>query len=150
MAGQYYDYVFVDLQKGLKEQYVRDVIECSNVVVTNLTQRMRDINEFGALRQADPLFKTEKIFPLIGRYDRFSKYTKKNIARHLGFRREFSAVPYNTLFFEAASDGTVRDFFMKFRRDMIDSSDRNAAFINEIANTSENIMARIQETLMRR
>ncbi|MBR3152825.1 MAG: hypothetical protein IKF52_04400 [Clostridia bacterium] len=150
MAGLYYDYVFVDLQKGLDEPFIKKVIDVSNVVVTNITQRMRDLDEFNILRQNDPTFRTEKIFPLIGRYDRFSKYTKKNVARHLGFRREFSAVPYNTLFFEAASEGGVRDYFMKFRKDLIDSSDRNSIFIQEIGNTAENIMMRVQENQMRR
>lgn len=150
MANQYYDYVFVDVQKDLDEPFVHEFLDKSDLIVTNITQRMRDLDKLVDLRNSDQLFKSYKIFPLIGRYDRFSKYTKKNIARYLGFRREFSAVPYNTLFFEAASEGTVRDYFMKFRKDLIDSTDRNAAFIQEVGNTSENIMMQIRENLMRK
>ena len=150
MAGMYYDYVFVDLQKGLDEPFVRDVLQNSDVIVTYITQRMRDLDEFNLLRQSDDLCKSDKVFPLIGRYERFSKYTKKNVAKYLRFRREFSAVPYNTLFFEAASEGMVLDYFMRFKRNLIDSSDRNAAFIQEIENTAENLIMRIRETQMRR
>ena len=150
MAGHYYDYVFVDLHKGLDHEFIKQVLNDSDIIVANITQRMRDLEEFKALRASDPLFKSEKILPLIGRYDRFSKYTKKNVARFIGQRRELSAVPYNTLFFEAASEGTVREYFLKFRRDIMDSTDRNAAFINEIDRSASNIMAKIQEVQMRR
>ncbi len=150
MASLYYDYVFVDLQKELDDTFIKEVLQDSNLIVTNITQRLRDLDEFVKLRESNPLFKSEKIFPIIGRYDRYSKYTKKNIARYIGQRRELSAVPYNTLFFEAASEGTVREYFLKFRKNLIDSSDRNAAFIQEVENTCNNIMARIQELQMRR
>ncbi|MBR3132795.1 MAG: hypothetical protein IKG42_01755 [Clostridia bacterium] len=65
MAGLYYDYVFVDLPKGLDEPFVKKSLEISDVIVTNITQRMRDLEEFNRLRQNDPIFRTEKIFPLI-------------------------------------------------------------------------------------
>lgn len=150
MAAHYYDYVFVDLHKGLEHAFIGQVLADSDIIITNITQRMRDLQEFIRLRNYDPFFKSEKIFPLIGRYDRFSKYTKKNVARFIGQKRELSAVPYNTLFFEAASEGTVREYFLKFRKDIMDSTDRNAAFINEIDKSASNIIAKIQEVQMRR
>ena len=79
IAGQQYDYVFVDVAKGFDDQTTNDILNLSQVIVYNLTQRQRDINEYVKLKMENPLFKSGKVLPLIGRYDRYSKYTKKNI-----------------------------------------------------------------------
>lgn len=148
IAGQQYDYVFVDVAKGFDDQTTNDILNLSQVIVYNLTQRQRDINEYVKLKMENPLFKSGKVFPLIGRYDRYSKYTKKNIARDVGEKKEIPAVSYNTLFFENANEGQIGNYFLKFRKSLISSNDRNAVFIDEVANAADRLVFKAQEVLM--
>lgn len=148
IAGQQYDYVFVDVAKGFDDQTTNDILNLSQVIVYNLTQRQRDINEYVKLKMENPLFKSGKVLPLIGRYDRYSKYTKKNIARDVGEKKEIPAVSYNTLFFENANEGQIGNYFLKFRKSLISSNDRNAVFIDEVANAADRLVFKAQEVLM--
>ncbi len=148
IAGQQYDYVFVDVAKGFDDQTTNDILNLSQVIVYNLTQRQRDIDEYVRLKMENPLFKSGKVLPLIGRYDRYSKYTKKNIARDVGEKKEIPAVSYNTLFFENANEGQIGNYFLKFRKSLISSNDRNAVFIDEVANAADRLVFKAQEVLM--
>lgn len=148
LANQQYDYVFVDAQKGLETPFINEILDISHVIVYNITQRLRDMDEYIELKSTNPIFKTEKVLPLIGRYDRFSKYTKKNIARYLGEKKEIPAVSYNTLFFESANEGGIGQYFLKFRKSLISSQDRNAVFVDEVANATERLILKTQEMLM--
>lgn len=150
LASSQYDYVFVDIPKGLKDPFITEILNISDVIVYNITQRLRDMDDYIKLKEEDPLFKTNKILPLIGRYDKFSKYTKKNIARYIGERKDIPAVSYNTLFFESANEGGIGNYFLKFRKSLISSSDRNASFIDEVGNASERLIMKTQEVLMMR
>ena len=145
-ANKYYDLIFVDLNKGLDNEDTREILEMSDIVAVNLTQRLRIINTYIELKEADPLFRKNNTMLLIGRYDRFSKYNSKNVARYVGEKEVFT-VPYSTLFFEAANEGKVADFFLRFRK--IDESDRNAVFISETQKTSAKIIYKLQELQMR-
>lgn len=150
MANQCYDYVFVDLEKGLGDPFVEEILEMSQVIVYNITQRQIDIDDYVRLKSEHPIFKTGKVLPLIGRYDRYSKYTKKNIARAIGEKKDIPAVSYNTLFFESANDGGLGGFFLKFRKSLMSSSDRNNTFIDEVSNTVDRLVYKTQEVLMMR
>lgn len=147
-ANRYYDYVFVDLQKGLEKQFVRDVLDLADIIVVNLTQRLRDLDEYKELLEKNKSFKSNKVIPVVGRYDRYSKYSKKNIARYLGMKGEISAVSYNTLFFESANEGMISNYFLKFRLSLIDSSDRNAVFIQEVTSTTDYIIDMVKALQM--
>ena len=83
-----------------------------------------------------------------GRYDRFSKYNNKNIMRYLREKKPLSVIPYNTLFFESCSDGTIIDFLLKIRN-IVDETDRNASFIKELKEIDNNIIFKLQELQMK-
>lgn len=148
VAAKYYDYVFVDLQKGLDRPFIKDVLEISNLIVVNVTQRRDSIEDYMKLKDSNELFNSKRILPLIGRYDRYSKYTKKNVAKFAGERGEMSAVSYNTLFFESTSEGMVSNYFLKFRMSLIDSTDRNAVFLSEVASATNDIINRVKALQM--
>lgn len=150
LANQQYDYVFVDAPKGLGDPVVDEVLSVSDVIVFNITQRQFDIDDYVALKAGNPIFKTNRVMPLIGRYDRFSKFNKKNIARDIGEKKEIPAVSYNTLFFECANEGELGTYFLKFRKSLISSTDRNMAFIEEVASTTQRLVYKVQEVQMMR
>ena len=91
----------------------------------------------------------EKILCLLfGRYDKFSKYNNKNITRYLREKKPLSVIPYNTLFFESCSDGTIIDFILK-ARNITDETDRNSSFVKELKEIDNNIIFKLQELQMK-
>ena len=147
-ANQYYDLVFVDLDENVDEETRKTIIHDSDIVVINMSQRLRSINKFLELKNKNQILASQKSLILIGRYDKFSKYNSKNISRYLGEKNQVLTIPYNTLFFEATEEAGVPDLFLKFRRNL-DPEDRNAFFIEEIKRASENIMYRLQDLQMK-
>lgn len=148
LANRYYDMVFVDLDEDIGEELAEQIIQNSNVVVTNLSQRLTSINRFIELREEKPIFNSKKSLILINRYDKFSKYTIKNITRYMGEKNKILTVPYNTLFFEACEEAKLPDLFLKLRRG-VDEEDRNYIFISEVKRTSDAIIYRIQDLAMK-
>ena len=150
IANQKYDYVFVDVRKGMSDPLTNQILEISNVIVYNFTQRLVDMDRYNDTKKNNPYFQKNKVLPLIGRYDRYSKYNKKNIARYIGEKKDIPAVSYNTLFFESANEGGMGDYFLKFRKSLISSSDRNANFVEEVANAADRLVLKVQEVQMMR
>ena len=150
LANQQYDYVFVDLPKGLGDPITEEILNISDVIVFNITQRQFDIDDYAELKRDNPIFKANKVLPLIGRYDRYSKFNKKNITRDIGEKKEIPAVSYNTKFFESANEGELGSFFLKFRKGLISNTDKNMVFIEEVANATERLIYKVQEVEMMR
>lgn len=147
-ANQYYDLVFVDLDENVDEETRNTIIHDSDIIVINMSQRLRSIDKFRELKEKNQLLASKKALLLIGRYDKFSKYNAKNISRYLGEKNQVLTIPYNTLFFEATEEAGVPDLFLRFRKNL-DPEDRNAFFIEEIRRAAENITYRLQDLQMK-
>ena len=65
LANQQYDYVFVDLPKGLGDPVTEDILAISDVIVFNITQRQSDIDNYVSLKMDNPIFKANNVLPLI-------------------------------------------------------------------------------------
>ena len=148
IANRYYDLVFVDLCKKMPSKQVVDILQMSDIVMMNLTQRLKTIDDFMQLRETNDFYKRKNVMLAIGRYDKFSKYNNKNVTRYLKEKKMLSVVPYNTLFFEACSEGTVIDFLLKVRN-ITDEADRNSNFVKEIKAIHNNIIFKLQELQMK-
>ena len=142
-ANQYYDLVFVDLDENVDEETRKTIIHDSDIIVINMSQRLKSINKFKEQKEKNQLLASQKAVVMIGRYDKYSKYNSKNISRYLGEKNQVLTIPYNTLFFEAAEEAGVPELFLRFRK-RLDADDRNAFFIEEIRRASENIVYRLQ------
>lgn len=147
-ANRYYDLVIVDLSKKMPRQDIQSILEMSDVVMVNLVQRLETINNFIRLREASDFYKKRNVMLLLGRYDRFSKYNSNNITRYMKEKKELSVVPYNTLFFEACSEGTIVDFFLRLRN-VVDDTDKNIIFEKSVAEADNNIIYKLQELQMK-
>lgn len=148
IASRDYNLVFIDIDKRMPEQSKKDILEQSDVVVITLKQGLDSIREILELRKDENFAKKNNIILLAGKYDRFSRFNITNMSRELKEKRKISAIPYNTLFFEAASEGTVADFFIKYRT-VMDQSDRNYVFIQETKRACDEILFKLQELQMR-
>lgn len=147
VANRDYDLVFVDISKRMPVEQANKILEIADVIVMNITQRLSTIEDFIELRESNDFFKKNNIMLNIGRYDRFSKYNIKNVTRYIKLRKEISAIPYNTLFFEATSESKVAELFLKLRS--IKDGDRNSTFMNETARMSADLLYKLQELQMR-
>lgn len=148
-ANQYYDLVFVDLDENVDEETRKTIIHDSDIVVINMSQRLRSISKFMDMKGNNQALNSNKVLILIGRYDKFSKYNDKNITKYLREKQQVSVVPYNTLFFEACSEGTVIDLLLKLRS-ITDDTDRNVMFVKELKNLDNNIIVKMQELQMKK
>lgn len=147
-ADRYYDLVLVDLSKKMPKKDIQSILEMSDVVMVNLVQRLETINNFIRLREANDFYRKRNVMLVLGRYDRFSKYNSKNITRYMKEKKELSVVPYNTLFFEACSEGTIVDFFLRLRN-VVDDTDKNIIFEQAVAEADNNIIYKLQELQMK-
>lgn len=147
IASRYYDLVFVDISTELDDSIKNSLLEASDIIIANIPQKLRNINELIAFKHENSISSKKTIIPLLSRYDKYSKYNTKNVARYMKERKGVYAIPYNTLFFEACSEGKVADFFIKFRK--MNTKDINASFMNYVKEISEKIIYRLQELQMR-
>lgn len=143
VANRSYDLVFVDISKRMPKEQVDKILEIANVVIVNMTQRLKTIDDFINLREENEFFKGKNILVNIGRYDKFSKYNVKNITRYMKEKKDVHAIPYNTLFFESCSEGKVAEIFLKLRR--VEQEDRNAVFIEETSRLAKDLIYKLQE-----
>ena len=143
LANNYYDYVFVDLDRQVGEEIADTILGISNLVVASLSQRLSSINNFMEIREKKSILNSKKTILLIGRYDKFSKYTVKNITRYMEERNKVLTIPYNTLFFEACEEAKVPDLFLKLRK--TDEDDRNGFFLAEVRRATESILYRVED-----
>ncbi len=147
MADRYYDLVFVDLSSRMREQEAQNILNVSDVIIVNMTQRLKNINDFMELKETDEFYKRRNIMLLLGRYDAHSKYNIKNVTRYMREKKQILAIPYNTLYFEACSEGKVIDYFLKLKN--IDENDRNYLFISEANRVDDAIIYKLQELQMK-
>lgn len=147
MADRYYDLVFVDLSSRMHYKEANDILLISDLNMINITQRLKTIDDFIELRQNDEFYKKRNILLIVGRYDAHSKYNVKNITRYMKEKKQILAIPYNTLYFEACSEGKVIDYFLKLKN--IDENDRNHLFISEANRADEAILYKLQELQMK-
>ena len=147
MANRFYDLVFVDLTKKMRTKEANDIINESDVLVLNIGQTLKSVNDYQELKETEDFRTRRNIIPLIGRYDSHSKYNVKNITRYLKEKRDMLAIPYNTLYFEACCEGKVIDFFLRLKN--VDPTDRNHFIAAEASRADETILAKLQELQMK-
>ena len=147
-AKRYYDLIFVDLSKKMPRKVAAEILKLSDILVINMTQRLKTINDFMELRETNDFYQRKNVMLLMGRYDKNSKYNIKNVTRYLKEKKMISVVPYNTLYLEAASEGGIIEFMLK-AKNVTDELDSNNIFIKELKKLDENIIFKLQELQMK-
>lgn len=141
ISSKYYDMVFVDLDNEINQEGTNEILNQSDVVIAMASQKLASIQK---MQQKKSELPSNKAMLLVGKYDKKSKYTIKNLTRMIGQRKELLAIPYNTLYFEASQEGNVPDLFLRLRR-IEDKNDENAFFIEHVKKASQEILKKIQE-----
>lgn len=144
LANQYYDMVIVDLDNKLDKKVKKEILKYSNLNIFVTTQRLSSLDKYNALKQSNKEIIGPKCIPVIGKYDKNSKYNKKNIMRYLDEKKDINLLPYNILFFEAAEEANVTELFLKLRN-IKDTNDDNYIFMEEVLKLVDLIIKRLQE-----
>jgi len=129
MADKFYDLVFVDVDGELDDPIISEILDLSNVLVPVVSQGLRNIENHKQMMGETTLFNGGNVINIIGRYDKHSKYTEKNLAKHIGVKKMYG-VPYNTQFFEACHEGQLADYLIKFRKQS--PTDQNGPLIHGV------------------
>ncbi|MCI9016780.1 MAG: hypothetical protein HFJ53_06430 [Clostridia bacterium] len=146
-ASKSYDMVFVDIGKGLDDEINRKILSISDVVVVTVEQKIEMINDFIELKNKYSKASKDNMILNIGRFDTYSKYSVKNIARYTGVKRNISVIPYNTLYFEASNEQKVAELFLKIRN--VEETDRNGMFMKAVREAVQILIYKLQELQMR-
>jgi len=143
MANQFYDLVFVDLEGTIDDLIVENILKDSDIIVPTMTQKLMEIKSFINARAKYKVMRQDKEIALVGRYDKYSKYTIKNMARATKIK-DLYAIPYNTWMFEAANEGQLDDYFIKYRNAK-SPSNPNSDIIKSVESIAYRIIEKLKE-----
>ena len=143
-ANKYYDFVFVDLPKTLKEKNTRIILETSNIIVYTFIQNLKMIDSYKEKLLKQDILKKSKIIPVLTNADEKSKYNVKNASRYIGARKELASIQHNANFMESACEAAVANFFLKTRL-ATTPQDKNSEFIKSVSSVSKQILEKIEE-----
>lgn len=149
LASKYYDMVIVDLDRKVGEQTEIDILKASDIIVTMIPQRVKQIEKMQEKIKKRDILKEENTVITIGRYIEDTKYNAKNITRNLLKKKDIiNTVPYNNLFFEASQEGKVIDLFLNLMR--LKDKDTNYTFIEEVKRLYETVKTKLNMLQMNR
>ena len=147
-ANKYYDIVLVDLSSDFEnESQIKDILDISNLCIYTMSQAQSSINSVIDIKNKMKPEELNKTMFLMGKYDAFSKYNEKNISRMIGERKGVLTVPYATILNEAANEGQIAEYFIKFNK-LTDATDSNYLCIQAIKRDVEMIIYKLQELQM--
>lgn len=147
MANKYYDFVFVDLNKGYEKETTRALLENSTIICYSIRQNLKIINNFVEKKQEIDLLRKNKVMPVLGNCDLLSNYNEKNTARHIGEKKGIAYIPYNSYFMESACEGNVADYFLKIKFSKSDYN-KNDKFLKGLDDCCNRILAKVKEIQM--
>ena len=145
IADMYYDLIFIDLQKGLRNSpAINEILKASELVIYTMEQKLEQINRFIDLWGKDEaLLNKNRVIPLLTREDSFSKYNCDNIARKIGMKPGMPSIVYNTLLMEAMQEGKLVNLLITLNDD--NSTYRNNYLIKTLGDLNLLIIDRIQQ-----
>ena len=145
IADMYYDLIFIDLQKGLRNSpAINEILKASELVIYTMEQKLEQINRFIDLWGKDEaLLNKNRVIPLLTREDSFSKYNCDNIARKIGMKPGMPSIVYNTLLMEAIQEGKLVNLLITLNDD--NSTYRNNYLIKTLEDLNLLIIDRIQQ-----
>lgn len=146
-ASKYYDYVIVDLKKGISNPTILAILEMSNVIVLNTEQGTQTLIECMRTKELQDSINSGKILWNICRYDAKSKYNVRNLTRTVWKRQPIYTIPYNTLLHEACNEGALAELLLRIKT--VKTSNENVQMLEQANELAEGILQRYKEVQMR-
>lgn len=143
-ANKYYDFVFIDVPKGLKSETTSSILNVANAIVYVLSPNMALIEKYLINKQKLDIMKKGNLIPLLARENFNSKYNARNVARFIGEKRGIPSVADNYLFSEAANEAGVANFFLKTKTST-SAVKVNEKFLKSVSDVDNRIIAKLKE-----
>lgn len=144
-ANKYYDFVFVDLPKGLKRESTKILLKQSNLIIYTMPPNLINIDNFMDLKKDNSTFGSRRVLPLLSKSDENSSYNVKNTTRYIKEKGIIPCIPYNVRFMEAVNESRTTKFFTAQK---LSSSKNKEPFFKEVEKTCEIIINRLKELNM--
>lgn len=148
-ASQFYDIVLVDLSKGFESAEVNQILQKSDLIVLSMSQNRQMLKKVFKSMDTLKILQEKTIIPVLGKYDRFSKYGTKNISRAFNYKKRIYTIPYNTKFFDACNEGAALNFIIENTNANI-ATNRNGFFLSEVSDLVDAIIEVIKPKLIDR
>lgn len=142
-AAKYYDYVFVDLKKGINLAKIWEILNMSDVVVFNTTQTQEQMARLLKTNSAQSLFEGNKILWNIPKFDQESKYNLKYLSKKFPNFPYIYNISYDTQIFEATQEGRIANLLLDLRS--AKGKYKNNYLLDEIRNLMKAIISRVEE-----
>ena len=146
-ASKYYDYVIVDLRKGLKQLNTLNILEISDVVVLNTEQGTKTLESFLKILELKNIINTHKFIWNICKYNPMSKYNIKNLTRTIWKRKQIYSLTYNTLIFEASTEGNLPETLLRLTT--VKNDEESKKILEEANQIIQGIQLKQRELQMR-
>ena len=143
-ANKYYDFVFIDVPKGLKSETTSSILNVANAIVYVLSPNMALIEKYLINKQKLDIMKKGNLIPLLARENFNSKYNARNVARFIGEKRGIPSVADSYLFSEAANEAGVANFFLKTKTST-SAVKVNDRFLKSVSDVDNRIIAKLKE-----
>ncbi len=144
-ADKYYDLVFIDLEKTLKEEITKTLLESTNIIVYSFTKNLKQADEYiSNITTNKDILKKDKVIPLLSNSDENVVYNQRNVTRYIGEKREVATIPYNSSFVKNISEAGVAQFFLTTRLSN-KINDKNSNFVNCVEDACQKIIYKLQE-----
>lgn len=141
-ASRYYDYIIVDLKKGLEFDQQLETLELSDVIVLNFEQGIKSIEKLYKTKEIEKYM--HKIIWNMCKSDNRSKYNSKNLIRTFLKKQNLYEIPYNSLVLDAAQEGNIIELLIRLKT--LKDEDENLVLIKKIEALIQGILLKYQET----
>lgn len=144
-ANKYYDLVFVDLEKTLRLDTTKAMLEEADIIMYNFTKNLKQADEYILNMQKNAkILKKEKVIPLLSNSDEETTYNVKNVTRYIGEKREVPKIPYTPGFVKYISEAGVANFFLTNKLSG-KAFNKNSELISSASYACETIVKRLEE-----
>ena len=144
-ANKYYDLVFVDLEKTLKLDTTRAMLEEANIIIYDFTKNLKQADEYlENLQKNSKILTKEKVIPLLSNSDESTTYNVKNVTRYIGEKKEIPKIPYTPGFVKNISEAGVANFFLTNKLSG-KAFDKNSELLSSANYACETIVKRLEE-----
>ena len=143
-ANKYYDFVFIDVPKGLKSETTSSILNVANAIIYVLSPNMALIEKYLINKQKLDIMKKGNLIPLLARENFNSKYNARNVGRFIGEKRGIPSVADSYLFSEAANEAGVANFFLKTKTST-SAVKVNDRFLKSVSDVDTRIIAKLKE-----
>lgn len=137
-----YDFVWIDVQAGTKDQTTVELLKNADIVLVNLPQNKFIIEKF--FDDIPKELKDKTYFVLIGQYDLNANYSIRNIKRQLKVKVPIFTIPYATGFRDAVNQESVTEFFVRTMR--VEKGDLLYPFIDSVRKVNNELLKQLGYT----